>query len=194
MNNFNAKTKKKSRNGKIKKKLTKKEKKMADNTINLRDRFDSISLMLGTTKNAEEKLKEYHFKELFDPDKEYQKEKFYADYGHGRNLYKFKCKRFWEECRKDKEKVKEGDIECELKTYVVAHEILESEELKSLQKYCPCGRCSLWRKNPILFFLCCCFHSGCPCCSGGCLYSPFQHQWLINEARKARKMARKKSE
>lgn len=86
--------------------------------------------------NSIEDLKDYDYFEKFDPDKEYEIEKFDFDYGKGEELY---------ELRKSK---------IDNEWFVIACRRYHEDELKKLQKFCPCSHCNnYFRKIPCIGYI-----------------------------------------
>lgn len=112
-------------------------------------------------------FKNYPYWEEYNPDKEYNKEKFKYNYGkYGKKEYDY----FLYEI--------EDWVTDEKKEYVVSKEILSEKDQKDLSNYCQCAKCKStgWEKLLSNFV--------CPCCVGCIKASP--SQWNINEARLAK--------
>lgn len=113
------------------------------------------------TFKPEEYFLEYHFYEVFDKDKNYVEGTFNADYGKGEHTYEYM--NYVIGNYKDNTEQK----------FIVAQEVLSTEENAQLKEYCECA-----------------FHKGnfikklitCKCCVG-CLESPFPQQYAINGSR-----------
>lgn len=108
---------------------------------------------------------------------------FTKDYGKGEKNYTFLLIRF--------SKSQSNDI-----VYVVAREEFIEEELKELEKYCPCSKCLIYKKSWYKFYLlmivyCICGGiCGSPLCGicNGCIYSGkyFTNQINVEKARECK--------
>lgn len=114
-----------------------------------------------------EYFSEFHFFELFDANKKYDKDKFKKKYGnHDESTYEY--------CLY---KINVRETNEDLK-YVVANEVLSEEQRKELAKYCQCEYHTTSWFNPFKYIT-------CQCCVG-CLDSPFPRQYIIDKSRKYR--------
>lgn len=112
----------------------------------------------------EAQVREYPWRERYDPAKEYTTQEFTASYDGVERRYRYCC------CQMERRGT--GVTE----TWIVAEEQLTEEEQEALAKHCQCGACvapwwSLQRWQ-------------CRCCIG-CLHSEFVQQHQIRAAREA---------
>lgn len=105
---------------------------------------------------------EYPYVKEYDPKIIYDCNYFDKDYGVGIKKYILNLYNIYQE--KNKEQY-----------YVVAMEILSSEDAKTLEKYCQCNYCNKHWLNPVKYFT-------CKCCVG-CITSDMVTQDNINKAR-----------
>lgn len=83
-------------------------------------------------------LKDFHFHEKYDSQKEYPIEVFKFDYGYGNNLYEYKILKIF-------------TSKGETKEFIIADILLERSEWKKMAKYCQCDKCrSPWYDIPSL--------------------------------------------
>lgn len=102
-------------------------------------------------------FKDYHYYELYDEKKEYNKETFEHDYGKGVYNYRYCKHRLL--------------VNDDKKEYVVAEQQLTEKELTLYTPHCQCPKCTApWYSS----------WTYCGCCYG-CLRSPFPQQWVINK-------------
>lgn len=110
-------------------------------------------------------FKHYHYFEPFDKNKTYTSELFNKDYGSGFHTYQY--------ILYDLTNANTGEI----KSFIVANEILPEEERKKLSLFCNCNYCDSMLLR--------CFMDPS---SNGCLCIPFgvSKQEVINDARDAK--------
>jgi len=111
--------------------------------------------------DPKERFSGYHFYEIYDPNKEYDMNKFEFDFGKGIHTYEYELRKIYDENSNN------------IKQFVVANEILSKEEQTELAKYCCCSHCeaNFFKKR-----------FTCACCVG-CLKSYFPQQHVINKTR-----------
>lgn len=143
-----------------------------------------------TVEEVEESLNKYHFWKEYNKDKDWHLYKddlgpFETDFGNGKHKYQYELytftvgvfdRKLWEKEKKDPRPEK---------SYVIAKELFEKDEIIKLLDYCPCSGCKYYRKHPIIFiFLRIFCNAYCPCCYG-CLSSGpgYIQQWVMDEAR-----------
>lgn len=143
-------------------------------TTTLLNKFGSVShTLLRQGESVDDRLSEYHHYEEYDPEKEYSKEPYEHNYGHGLHTYKDIAYMF----SKEHERVGNDLPESDKLVYVVAQEKLSDKERKELAEFCQCAYHQKYWFNPYRYMI-------CPCCVG-CLGTEDHHsQYVINETRK----------
>ena len=126
--------------------------------------FINVSNVSNNNYNVQTLFREYDHYELYDSNKEYDKNKFQYDYGNGNKFYNFGLY------------IIQFEESSEPINYVVAIEEVSDEELQKIAKYCQCTVCTSNWYNLSRYFT-------CSCCIG-CLKSFFPQQYQINDARK----------
>ena len=109
--------------------------------------------------------------EKYDENKEYVVDEYEYDYGKGMKNY---LNVSYAESFKSKDK------------YVVAQEEYSESELRELEPYCSCYKCSLWFFNPSKYLT-------CSCCVGCIRAGPdYARKTIVDKAREALAESKKK--
>ena len=147
-------------------------------------RFKTISYAFWN-RDPKEYFVNYHEFHKFDPEKDYTKDIFEYDFGHGLHQYQWHLYCFNGENTEGNGENTEGNGENPedetAEYYVVAKEVLSEEERLTLAPYCTCKYHAKWFFDPFR-------PSICRCCVG-CLDvvdSSYHWQSIIDKAREKR--------